>query len=329
MAHGRWLFIVGVLGMGAAAPGCFTNTCLYTVCDGPYCRCSVSTCGEGAEYDNRIRRCRCLPGRELVGGHCLSREVANTYCGAGYHWQNGGCTPNQSCNSGEEIDYATGRCIPREQVNQVAQNLGINVGPGQRLGCPLGQKLVIEGPSAACVPVAQTCARDETWDGRSCAKAPAPCPEGAVWDGAVRQCVAFAKESPSEGLAVNVPQWAYANYGPDGGNGTAAFCNAFTKKPWSFGVNEGSSAIVRVSVRILVQDLQIARATVQTQSVFAGSGNAVPMKGAGEIDAAARAVIAPLIEQGGRATAPIAATTVRCLVVNAGRPAPVPATGGL
>jgi len=329
MQLGRLIFAVGLLGLSAAAPGCLTNTCLWTVCDGPYCRCSVSTCGAGAAFDNRIGRCRCLPGRILIGGHCLSQQVANSYCGLGYHWEKDGCYEDRVCRTGEELDHATGTCMPREQVNKVANDMGIRVGPGQKLGCPAGQKLVIDGQSAACVPLAQTCARDETWNGRACAKAVAACPEGAAWDAAQGRCVEFARENPSEGLAVNVGQWASTTYGPEGGNGAPAFCNAFVKKPWSFGVVEGSSAVVRVSVSLFFPDQQIARAAVQTSTIFAASGHAVPVKGAAEVDAAARALLGPLVEQGGRAAAPGAATAVKCLVVNAARPAAVPATGGL
>jgi hypothetical protein len=315
-------------GLGAATPGCFTNTCLLTVCDGPYCRCSVATCGEGAAYDNTIARCRCLPGRALVGGHCLSPRIADAYCGPGYRYVNGGCYPNQ-CRPGDELDHATGMCIPHEQVNQVASNMGVNVGAGQKLGCPEGQKLVIEGSNAACVPLAQTCARDETFDGKACVKVQSACPTGSAWDAAQSKCVEFAKESPSEGLAVNVSQWAFANYGADGGNGAAAFCNAFTRKPWSFGVNEGSAATVRVAVTALFPEGQIARGTVQAKATFAASGNPVPPKGAAEVQAVAAAVLAPLVEQGGRAAANSVTTTVKCAVVNAARPLAVPATGGL
>jgi len=126
-----------------------------------------------------------------------------------------------------------------------------------------------------------------------------------------------------------VGAWAASSYGPDGGNGAPAFCNAFTRKPWSFGVNEGSSAMVRVAVTLTFPQQEIARGTVQTRTVFAGSGTVVPQKGAADVDAAARAALTPLVDQGGRATVPSVTTTVRCQVVNAARPVPVPATGGL
>jgi hypothetical protein len=328
MRIGMVLAAFGLLGIGVVASGCYRNACLVQVCDGPYCRCSVSTCGEGARFDSRIGRCRCLPGRALIGGHCVSPRVANAYCGPSYHYENGGCYPNQ-CRPGDEFDHATGLCIPHESVNKVAQNIGVNVGPGQKLGCPEGQKLVIDGPSAACVPLAQTCASDETFDGKACVKTKQECPNGATWDAAQQRCVEFAKESPSEGLAVNVAQWVTSNYGPEGGNGTAAFCNAFTRKPWSFGVNEGSTAIVRVAVTATFPEGQIAKGVVQTRATFAASGNPVPAKAAADVQSSAQQVLAPLVEQGGRAALPAVTTNVKCAVVNAGHPQAVPATGGL
>jgi hypothetical protein len=68
---------------------------------------------------------------------------------------------------------------------------------------------------------------------------------------------------------------------------------------------------------------------VTTAPVFAASGGPVPTKGASEVQTVARAVVAPLFEQGGRAGAPRVVTTVKCTVVNAARPQAVPATGGL
>ena len=94
MRIGRVFVAAAVVGLGVvAAPGCYTNSCLLTVCDGPYCRCSVSACGEGASYDSRIARCRCLPGRALVGGQCLSPRVASAYCGAGFSFRTGAAMP--------------------------------------------------------------------------------------------------------------------------------------------------------------------------------------------------------------------------------------------
>jgi hypothetical protein len=318
-----------VVALGAALlPGCLANRCLLTYCDGPGCGCTVSTCGEGAAFDERIQRCRCLPGRVVLGGHCTTPAVAAAYCGPGYRFERGGCYANQ-CRPGDELDQTSGLCIPHEQVNQVATNMGVNVGAGQKLGCPAGQKLVLDGPNAACVPLAQTCAPDETFDGRACVKPSRSCPEGSAWDAARNDCVGYAKESPSDGPTVDVARWAVTRFGADGGDGTPAFCNAFARKPWSFGVNEGSMAFVRVAVTLAFPGAEIARGTVSTGAVFAASGTPVLPKGASEVQAAARTVFAPLLGHGGKASAPSTTLVVRCAIANAARPGAVPATGGL
>jgi hypothetical protein len=219
-------------------------------------------------------------------------------------------------------------CIPHEQVNQVGASMGVPVGQGQKLGCPAGQRLIIDGNTAACVPIAQTCARDEAWNGTACAKVGA-CPTGSVWDAAKAQCVKYAQGSEGDGLTVNVNEWAQANFGPNGGLGAPGFCASFAKKPWSFGIVEGSQAMVRVTVMMSFPEGQIARGVAQTTTVFDASGNPVPAKGAAEVDASAKSVLSPLVAGGGRASAATLATTVKCLVANAAKPQAIPATGGI
>lgn len=324
----------GPLGVAAIAAlaaavlgGCRGNSCFLKVCQGKDCRCSISSCSEGAAFDIEQNRCRCLKGYLAIAGQCLTPRDADAYCGAGHHFENGGCAVDR-CRPGDEIDQSTGWCVPREQVNRVATTLGVPLGAGQQLGCPVGQKLIVDGPTAACVPLAQTCARDETWTGQACAKV-APCPTGAIWDPTLAQCIQYAQGSGSNELVVNVSQWAFANYGPNGGSGTSAFCGAFAKRPLSFGLAEGSSAMVRISVMMAFEGGEISRGAVQTSAVFDGSGNPVPQKGAGEIDVAAKRIFSTLLLGGGRASTPTAATTVKCAVVNAARPQPVPSVGGL
>ena len=74
---------------------------------------------------------------------------------------------------------------------------------------------------------------------------------------------------------------------------------------------------------------QIAGGDVATMAAFAASHNPIPPRAAAEVLAAAKAVFAPLAEQGGRAATASAKTTVSCMVTNAARPLAVPATGGL
>jgi len=313
--------------LSVTALGCPSNTCFLKVCRGDNCRCSISSCGDGAAFDTKQNRCRCLKSFIPLAGQCMTPEQANAYCGVGHHFENGGCVLNR-CAPGDELDVSTGMCTPRDRVNQVATQIGVEVGAGEKLGCPPGQKLILDGQAAACVPLSQTCARDETWNGQACVKVTA-CPTGSVWDATLGQCVQFAQGSDADELTVNVQQWAAANYGPNGGAGAPAFCGMFAKKPLSFGVAEGSSAMVRVSIAMSFPDLEVTKGALQATAVFEPSGGAVPAKGAAEVDRAAQTVFTTLLLGGGRASSASAGTVVRCAVVNAAKPQPVPATGGL
>jgi hypothetical protein len=324
---GFFLLVALAVALPFVTGGCPSNSCFLKICRGANCRCSISSCGDGAAFDTKQNRCRCLKGFIPLAGQCMTPAEANAYCGIGHHFENGGCVLNR-CAQGDELDQSTGLCVPRDRVNQVASQMGVEVGAGQKLGCPPGQKLILDGASAACVPLSQTCARDETWTGQACVKV-AQCPTGSIWDPALAQCVQYAQGSESDELTVNVQQWASANYGPNGGAGTPAFCGMFAKKPLSFGIVGGSTAFVRVSIAMSFPGLEVAKGTVQTATVFDASGNPVPQKGAAEVDSAARSTMSTLVSGGGRSNTPTAATTVKCAVVNAAKPQPVPATGGL
>jgi hypothetical protein len=326
----RTALLLGSLVLAAPVLGaCRGDACILKICQGSRCRCSISSCSDGAAYDTKQNRCRCLKGYNLVGGQCLNQEDANAYCGRGFYWDaaTAGCNRG-TCKPGDELDESTGMCIPQQQVNQVATNMGVPVGQGQKLGCPAGTKLVIDGQKAACVPIPSTCARDETWTGTACVKV-SQCPNGAVYDTALGQCVQYASGGDSKELTVNVAQWTNANYGPNGGTGTTAFCGQFAKKPWSFGVVEGQTAVVQIQVMLSFPGNEVAKGVVQTTTTFAASGNQVPQKGAADVDAAAKTIFGTLQQGGGRANANTAATTVRCSVINAAKPVPVPATGGV
>jgi hypothetical protein len=321
-----FVLAMGALGgTGVLLVGCPANSCFLKICDGKNCRCSISSCGEGAAFDTRQNRCRCLVGHFTIGGQCLTQDQANAYCGRAHHWDGRGCA-RDTCRAGDELDETTGMCIAHDQVAQVGASMGVPVGQGQKLGCPAGQKLILDGNTAACVPLSQTCAPDETWTGNACVKV-ASCPNGSAWDPQRAQCIQYAQGGGGE-LTVNPSEWAAANYGPPGGQGTPAFCGAFSKKPYSFGINSGNSATVRVTINMSFPGNEVAKGVVQTISAFDASGNPVPARGAADIDASAQRVFLPLAMGGGRASSPSATTTVKCVVTNASKPQPVP-VGGL
>ncbi len=327
---GKALFAAAIAAALSTVAGCASSTCFLKTCDDDgNCKCSVSNCGDGSSFDMKTKRCSCDQGNVLVQGQCMPPDDANAFCGQGQHWQGTGCA-HDGCRPGDELDQGTGKCIPHEQVNQLAaQNLGVQVGQGQKLGCPDGQKLIVEGPNAACVPLAQTCAHDETWSGQACVKV-AQCAAGSSWDAAKGECVVFAKPAATpEEKKVDVAQWAQTNFGATGGPGTAAFCGAFAKKPYLFAINAGTSATIRATLNLAFEGGDVAKGTVSAQAVYDTNAAAVPPRGVAEIEASAKSLLAALVKGGGKSATPTATTTVKCPIVSAAKPVAVPATGGL
>jgi hypothetical protein len=304
--------------------GCPANTC-FLIVNG---RCKWSSCPEGAVFDNAKRTCVCQPNHFALGGGCLTAEGANRYCGKGAHFENGGCTPNR-CPPGLEVDQDTGYCMTPQQATQVATNMGVEVGQNQRLGCPPGEQLVVEGQQASCVPKGQTCGRDEIWDGATCRKG-VLCPPGSGFDPGTQTCVKFATgaDSKSTPYTVDLATWMRTAYGPNGGAGTPSFCGTFNKHPLAFGIPAGATMRVRVTVQVQAPDGQVSRAQSMTLTVNDATGQPVPTKGSTEVQQAAEATLASLVAGGGKASSPSGVVTVVCPVVNSSRPTAVTVTGG-
>ncbi len=323
---GGWAAAVLVLGAGLAplATGCPEGSCFLKVCNGADCRCSISSCSDGAAFDLQQNRCRCLRGYFDVAGQCLDQSHASAYCGRGYGWVNGGCVELQ-CKPGDQLDLTTGGCVPKAQVSQ---QTGVQVGQGQKVGCPAGQKLVFDNGVAACVPASQACAKDEVWNGTVCQKT-VTCATGSVWDPARGQCVAYAQGGGGSELTVDVVTWAASNYGQNGGAGTPSFCSTFAKKPYSFGIQPGSSAAIRVQVMLSFTGQEIAKGQMQTVAAYDQSGGPVPPKGAADVQSGAETSFGALVAGGGRARTPSVQTTVKCIVTNSAKPQAVPESGGV
>lgn len=302
--------------------GCPDGACFLKICNGPQCSCAISSCSDGAGFDTSQNRCRCLRGFFDVAGQCLDQAHADGYCGKGYGWQNGGCV-KLTCRPGDSLDLTTGMCIPKEQV---AQNAGTTVGQDQKLGCPAGYALVVDNGKAACVPSASVCAKDEVWNGQACQKT-MTCATGSTWDAARGQCVAYS-QGGGDGVNVDVNTWAQTTYGPNGGPGTPSFCSTFAGKPWSFGISEGQSAVIRVSLTMTFPDSDVAKGRLTTQGVYDFNGGAVPPKGAADIQEGAQSSFLALVAGGGHANQEAVTTVVQCVVANGAKPQVVPASGG-
>jgi len=317
-------FCAFAVAFGTMATGCPDNFCYLKICDGRgSCSCSLSSCSEGAGFDTQQNRCRCLKGYFDVAGQCLDQQHANQYCGKGYAWAQTGCVKLQ-CNPGDTLDLGTGYCIPKAQV---AAQAGVQVGQGQKVGCPPGNTLVVDNGVAACVPNDKACAKDEVWNGTACQKN-VTCATGSTWDASRQQCVAYS-QSGGDTLNVDVATWAASNYGPNGGTGTPSFCSSFATKPWGFGVSEGQTAIIRVAITMTFPDEKVSQGQVITQAFYDYNSGAVPQKGASDVQAGAQSSFSALVAGGGKASQQQVQTTVKCPVVNAAKPQAVPESGGV
>ncbi len=314
--------------MSFALFGCPSNMCLVKVCDGngTNCRCSWDTCPTGSEFHTGRKTCVCKRGRVSLNSSCMTMAEANAYCGKTARYQNYGCVPI-TCGPGQELDQNTGTCLAKQQVDQVAQNMGVQVGANERLGCPPGLVLVVENAQAAsCVPPENACGRDEVWNGQACAKLQ-QCAPGWIFDSSQNTCVAV--NTKEDDYTVDLQAWTVASYGPAGGKGTSAFCSGFNKKPRTFGLGPGTRMQVAVDIQVQSPGRKVIQSQVATNARVVNSGAAVTQPGAVEIQRTAQELIAALRAQGGKTNTDTGHTNIRCTIVHAAQPAPVPASGGL
>jgi hypothetical protein len=172
----------------------------------------------------------------------------------------------------------------------------------------------------------QTCGRDEVWDGRACRKA-AQCPPGSSFDPPSGTCIKFASAGDSKEYQVDLPTWVRTSYGADGGPGAPGFCGAFSKHPLAFGVKAGATMRVKIGVQVDLPAGEVARASTKTLATVESTGQAVPAKGATEVQGAAQTVLASLVAGGGKASVASSKTTVTCQIVNSS--SPVSVSGGV
>ena len=309
--------------------GCPANSCFLQICEGRNCKCSISSCQDGAEYNLKRKRCVCSAGHFDVAGQCLDQAEANAYCGVGYGWliapgkKRGGCVKLQ-CRPGDTLDETSGLCIPKDQV---AAQSGVQLGQGQTIGCQPPEVLVVSQGVAACVPAAQSCAKDETWNGAQCVKS-GECTTGEQFDPAYGRCVPYASGGGGNEYTVNVQQWAYSTYGAPNGAGSPSFCSSISKKPLAFGVSTGAGSLVRVSINLAFPGGEVAKGAATSVTVYDTSGNPVPPAGAAEAQTSVLSLFSPLVAGGGRASSETASTIVKCSVINGSKPTSVPTVAG-
>jgi hypothetical protein len=313
----------GVLVASAAfalLPNC-ANTCFLEV-NGT---CQLSSCASGEAFNDKTKRCVCEVGRIPLGGGCLTQGEANKFCGKGAGWTPRGCFP-LSCPAGWLLDLETEQCVSKAQIDQQA-----GMGAGKTLGCAPGTVLVINQGAGSCVPVAQTCAKDEVYDGRGCVKTKS-CPQGQVLDATSMSCVqvtrpsASPKDDPTP--TVDVMAWSRANYGPEGGTGSTGLCGPIARKPLAFGVAPGGAMRVIVQIGLQFDGGMTDQGRVITSGIVEATGQPVQVQGAAQIQLSADTLLGSLRAQHAHSQPAQLTTVVKCLVVNGAAPEPVPSTGG-
>ena len=321
--HARTIVLGVMLLAAVVVSGCPKNSCFFEVCNNGQCTCHISSCVDGATFDTGQRTCVCEAGRLSVAGQCLTQAGADAYCGRGFRFGPQGCAAIV-CANGQQLDEGSGQCVA---ANLAAGSMGVQVGEGETIACPAGTKLVIEGGSGACVPEEHTCAPDEQWNGAACAKVQS-CPTGSQWDAGQNACVTYTAQGDDAAI-VDVTTWAGTSYGPNGGMGSSGFCSKLARKPWRFGVPQGQSATVQVSLQLAFPESQVKGATVSTTPSYGNNPTPVPPQGREAVQTAANDVLSTLKQGGGRASQPALSTTVRCIIKNGAPPLVIPATGGV
>ena len=314
--------LVGLLAFSAigTSTGC-GNACLLTV-NG---RCEYSNCGDGEAWDGTRNTCVCRRDRILLGGSCLTQASANKYCGRGGMWTPQGCVA-RACPPGAVLDQETDQCVDKAAVDRAS-----GVAAGQTLSCVAGMVLVVTQGQASCIPVAQTCQKDEYFDNarNACGKLPT-CQTGQVFDTASGRCALIQAPPKSDGgmATVDVVQWSKSNYGTSGGPAAQGLCGPLAKKPLAFAVLPGGSIRVRITLDLAFAAPSAASGSVRTAGFVESTNQPVTAKGAAEIQLAADTLLQSLREQKANASVPAATTVVTCLIVNGAAPVTVPATGG-
>jgi hypothetical protein len=306
----------------AAAPhvaGCSANLCFLQV-NG---RCTLSSCGAGQYFDNQRHTCVCEQGRFAIDGACLAQAEANQSCGRGAVFTPQGCQP-LTCVPGFVVDLDRDACVAKADIDRAA-----GAANGQTLACAQGTVLEVSGGIASCVPVAQSCQRDESWNGQACAKLPS-CPTGFDVDPSSMRCVQVSAPPASQGdsATLDTNAWARVNLGEPGGQGAPQLCAGLARRPLSFGILAGGSARVIATVSLGFADGTTGSATAQTAGVIEASNQPVLPRGAQDLQAAVDASLASLRAQKAKPAPTSLTTVVRCTIVNGAPPAIVPSTGG-
>ena len=157
-------------------------------------------------------------------GVCAPLDTAEAFCGRAATPRAGGCV-RHACKPGEALELDDGRCLPASMTH------GLLTHDEQDTRIASCEGGVVERPTAAsdlvCAAGPFSCRRGEHWSGTKETKRCEPlplCAENELFDEASSRCVRVKRAT------VDVGTWARLALGPDGGEGTSAFCAPIRQK---------------------------------------------------------------------------------------------------
>ena len=155
----------------------------------------------------------------LLLGVCVSDEAADAFCGHAATPVSGGGCARHTCKPGEALELDSGVCLPAS----VTHGLLTHDPEDTRIAFCEGGVVERSSPTSdlTCASGASACRRGEHFvdaKGKKGCEALPPCGLGELFDEGVSRCVRVKKR------VVDVGTWARLVLGPDGGEGTSAFC---------------------------------------------------------------------------------------------------------
>lgn len=311
----RFFGAAALLSVAAALFGCPKNKCwvrFQTVENGKTTsdKCLVDTCPKNASYQESIQACQCEANFVTLGGACVTLAEANTSCGKGYQYANGGCIA-KTCPPGQILDAQTDACQNKQAVDQqVASRAGVTLKEGQSVGCPGGYTYVVNGTEGACIPNELTCGTGTKYEGGKCVAI--ACPAGQVFDGAAGGCVKLNTGGDEKTFSVQAK--LKAAMGPD-------FCAPLAKNPSGFNVQPGQTQTIKVSVTVSVpgNDIEQTQLT-QVKTTNLGGAELTPQiyPGIARVNKQVTDQVIPSIKAlGGKSIEPSASAEVTCVIKRA------------
>jgi hypothetical protein len=284
--------------------------------------CALAGCPRSSLGD-AASGCSCAGNAVLVAGACVSPAFADSYCGKGAHYRDGGCV-FVACAENQILDVAAGACVPSRTARELAAADHVAIFAHERLACTPPASPIIDGARVACLPATALCPRGTRLapNGARCDPG-IGCRAGEIPDPDRRRaprCIPLLTESARAAYAIDVGTWTSAVLGVDGGEGSADVCQPLALRAASLPVEPKRALDARITIELRFPegDVTLARARVVASDAKTGA----PLSDVviARVDESVRGLVDALRALGGEASVAATKTTVHCKVEVEDRP---------